>query len=132
MNNALFLFLILLLGLVLCSFLGGNCYREGLTNEDSSQPQTGVTGDASIQSSLYDNYNHFAGTSSVSTNGTTYYFRIRAVNTMGSGPASNIVSKFFRQKSLFSGFIPILCKCSFFFLVASNLLVPDIEFLLNL
>jgi hypothetical protein len=73
MNNALFLFLILLLGLVLCSFLGGNCYREGLTNEDSSQPQTGVTGDASIQSSLYDNYNHFAGTSSVSTNGTTYY-----------------------------------------------------------
>ena len=73
MNNALFLFLILLLGLVLCSFLGGNCYREGLTNEDSTQPQTGVTGDASIQSSLYDNYNHFAGTSSVSTNGSTYY-----------------------------------------------------------
>jgi hypothetical protein len=73
MNNALFLFLILLLGLVLCSFLGGNCYREGLTNEDSTQPQTGVTGDASIQTSLYDNYNHFAGTSSVSTNGTTYY-----------------------------------------------------------
>ena len=33
MNNALFLFLILLLGLVLCSFLGGNYYREGLTNE---------------------------------------------------------------------------------------------------
>ena len=76
MNNALFLFLILLLGLVLCSFLGGNCYREGLTNEDSSQPQTGVTGDASLQTTLknfYDNYNHFDGTSSVTTNGTTYY-----------------------------------------------------------
>ena len=76
MNNALFLFLILLLGLVLCSFLGGNCYREGLTNEESTQPQTGVTGDASIQTTLknfYDNYNHFDGTSSVTTNGTTYY-----------------------------------------------------------
>ena len=79
MNNALFLFLILLLGLVLCSFLGGNYYREGLTNEVDSQttmPQTGVSGDASIQTTLknyYDNYNHFDGTSSVSTNGTTYY-----------------------------------------------------------
>jgi hypothetical protein len=79
MNNALFLFLILLLGLVLSSFLGGSYYREGLTNEVDSQstmPQTGVSGDASIQTTLknyYDNYNHFDGTSSVSTNGTTYY-----------------------------------------------------------
>ena len=74
MNNALFLFLILLLGLVLCSFLGGNCYREGLEGE--SQPQTGVTGDDSIQTKMknyYDNYNHFNGTSSVSTNDTIYY-----------------------------------------------------------
>ena len=31
-TEALFLFLILLLGLVLCSFLGGNCNKEGLTN----------------------------------------------------------------------------------------------------
>jgi hypothetical protein len=29
--EALFLFLILLLGLVLCSFLGGNCSRENFT-----------------------------------------------------------------------------------------------------
>jgi hypothetical protein len=76
MNNALFLFLILLLGLVLCSFLGSNCRREGLTNEDNSQPQTGVSGDTSIQTKLknyYDNYNHFNGTSSISTNASTYY-----------------------------------------------------------
>ena len=34
-TEALFLFLILLLGLVLCSFLGGNCGKEGLVNNDS-------------------------------------------------------------------------------------------------
>jgi hypothetical protein len=33
-TEALFLFLILLLGLVLCSFLGGNCNREGLENKN--------------------------------------------------------------------------------------------------
>ena len=33
--EALFLFLILLLGLVLCSFLGGNCNKEGLTNNNT-------------------------------------------------------------------------------------------------
>ena len=34
-TEALFLFLILLLGLVLCSFLGGNCGKEGLTNNNT-------------------------------------------------------------------------------------------------
>jgi len=33
-TEALFIFLILLLGLLLCSFLGGNCGREGLQNND--------------------------------------------------------------------------------------------------
>jgi hypothetical protein len=33
-KEAFFLFLILLLGLVLCSFLGGNCNREGLINNN--------------------------------------------------------------------------------------------------
>ena len=33
-KEAIFLFLILLLGLILCSFLGGNCNREGLTNKN--------------------------------------------------------------------------------------------------
>ena len=64
MNNALFLFLILLLGLLLCSFLGGNCYQEGLTVESESMPKTGVS------NTLYDNYNHFMGSS---TNGAVYY-----------------------------------------------------------
>jgi hypothetical protein len=36
MNDALFLFLILLLGLVLCSFLGGNCGKEGMTTSTTS------------------------------------------------------------------------------------------------
>lgn len=40
-NEALFLFLILLLGLVLCSFLGGNCGKEGFDSTSSSQLQTG-------------------------------------------------------------------------------------------
>jgi hypothetical protein len=35
-TEALFLFLILLLGLVLCSFLGGNCGKEGYSNSNSS------------------------------------------------------------------------------------------------
>jgi len=35
-TEALFLFLILLLGIVLCSFLGGKCNREGLTNNNVS------------------------------------------------------------------------------------------------
>ena len=35
-TEALFLFLILLLGLVLCSFLGGNCNKEGLTNNTNT------------------------------------------------------------------------------------------------
>ncbi len=40
-NEALFLFLILLLGLVLCSFLGGNCGKEGFDSTSSSQLETG-------------------------------------------------------------------------------------------
>ena len=35
-TEALFLFLILLLGLVLCSFLGGTCGKEGMMNNNSS------------------------------------------------------------------------------------------------
>ena len=41
-NEALFLFLILLLGLVLCSFLGGNCGKEGFDSTTTSQLQTGT------------------------------------------------------------------------------------------
>ncbi len=44
MNDALFLFLILLLGLVLCSFLGGSCGKEGMTtNTTTTNLGTGTT-----------------------------------------------------------------------------------------
>jgi hypothetical protein len=42
-TEALFLFLILLLGLVLCSFLGGNCNKEGLTNNSVYYGPNGAT-----------------------------------------------------------------------------------------
>jgi hypothetical protein len=41
-TEALFLFLILLLGLVLCSFLGGNCNKEGFDNSISGMFDAGV------------------------------------------------------------------------------------------
>lgn len=84
MNKLLLLFIILLLGLILCSFLGGNCYTEGFTTEVSTI--TGVKGnkgtvpatssdDISVDNSpptepptaspktSYDNYNHYDQTS---------------------------------------------------------------------
>ena len=42
MNKLLLLFIILLLGLILCSFLGGNCYTEGFTTDVTTI--TGVKG----------------------------------------------------------------------------------------
>jgi hypothetical protein len=42
MNKLLLLFIILLLGLILCSFLGGNCYNEGFTTDITTI--TGVKG----------------------------------------------------------------------------------------
>jgi len=42
-TEALFLFLILLLGLVLCSFLGGNCGKEGFDSNSSITLTTGTT-----------------------------------------------------------------------------------------
>lgn len=90
MNKLLLLFIILLLGLVLCSFLGGNCYTEGFTTDVTTI--TGVKGNkaavvvtssgdvytasnvdenvnatsqpnSSSSSSSYDNYNHYSQTS---------------------------------------------------------------------
>ena len=48
-TEALFLFLILLLGLVLCSFLGGNCNKEGLTN-NTNTVYNGPNGDTATTS----------------------------------------------------------------------------------
>ena len=82
-NEALFLFLILLLGLVLCSFLGGNCGSEGFTGKFSGTFETDQnwkSGDDRRQNRRqsssgrgYDNYNHFSGTSSQLPGGTMFY-----------------------------------------------------------
>jgi hypothetical protein len=88
-TEALFLFLILLLGLVLCSFLGGNCGNEGFTGEFSgtitskeahdnkkngASTNGASTNGASTSSNVsYDNYNHFNGLSTQLVNGTTFY-----------------------------------------------------------
>lgn len=82
-SEALFLFLILLLGLVLCSFLGGNCHKEGFnaytdpSNQDISGNHIDVDADAHQQASdmynsSYDNYNHYNGSSSQLPNGSIY------------------------------------------------------------
>lgn len=83
-TEALFLFLILLLGLVLCSFLGGNCGNEGFTGEfsgtitskehDNNNKNNSSTNGASTSSNVsYDNYNHFNGSYTQLANGTTFY-----------------------------------------------------------
>jgi hypothetical protein len=81
-TEALFLFLILLLGLVLCSFLGGNCGREGmtgnftgtfnLTDNSNSNPQS-TSGASTASGSQYDNYNHYTGSSTQLSSGSTFY-----------------------------------------------------------
>ena len=84
-TEALFLFLILLLGLVFCSFLGGNCGNEGFTGKNSetnateqthtnNKNNTNSTNGASTSSNVsYDNYNHFNGSSTQLASGTTFY-----------------------------------------------------------
>uniref|UniRef100_A0A6C0ARC2 Uncharacterized protein n=1 Tax=viral metagenome TaxID=1070528 RepID=A0A6C0ARC2_9ZZZZ len=86
-TEALILFLILLLGLVLCSFLGGNCGTEGFNggiadraknrlNENSSQNgniNQNTNGSSTSSNVNFDNYNHYQGSSTELANGTTYY-----------------------------------------------------------
>ena len=80
-TEALFLFLILLLGLLLCSFLGGNCGREGFTGKfsgtfDVDGNSTGMqssSGASTSSSNQYDNYNHYTGSSTQLSPGTTFY-----------------------------------------------------------
>lgn len=79
-NGALLLLIILIAGLILCSFLGGNCNKEGFTLSDNIvQLNSGVTIDASSNpmdpssnsmtsnvipsGGMYDNYDHYSGTS---------------------------------------------------------------------
>jgi hypothetical protein len=76
-TDALFLFLILLLGLVFCSVLGGNCGSEGFAsgNSDgtSGNSSTSTNGASTSGAVNYDNYNHYSGSSTQLANGTTFY-----------------------------------------------------------
>ena len=95
-TDALFLFLILLLGLVLCSFLGGNCGQEGFDIKVQTDPSGGtITVDGSnniaqtignIYRSAYDNYNHYTGSSSSSSQ-----LQSGAVYSDGSGNNITVV-----------------------------------------
>ena len=76
-TDALFLFLILLLGLVFCSVLGGNCGAEGFdsgnSNGTSGTSSTSTNGASTSGAVNYDNYNHYSGSSTQLANGTTFY-----------------------------------------------------------
>jgi hypothetical protein len=97
-TEALFLFLILLLGLVLCSFLGSNCGTEGFTgdkiNEFNNKKINGsatssangaangsangaatssANGAATGAPIVGDNYNHVSGSMTSLQNGSTLY-----------------------------------------------------------
>lgn len=79
-TEALFLFLILLLGLVLCSFLGGN-NTEGFSGQTNTVDKSNMGNQSNIytsgaeagSSSKYDNYNHYSGSSTNLASGSTYY-----------------------------------------------------------
>lgn len=73
-GELLILFVILLLGLILCSFLGGRGCLEGMENEkhtdDNSSKSETVTSKQPTESGAinnYDNYNHYNGSSYPST-----------------------------------------------------------------
>lgn len=78
-TEALFLFLILLLGLVLCSFLGGNCgsegfkINEGYTTNPTSTYSTSTSGAANSSPVVGDNYNHVSGSMTSLQAGSTLY-----------------------------------------------------------
>ena len=83
-TEALFLFLILLLGLLLCSFLGGNSGYEGFTiNEGYTNTSTSTNGATSTNPIcsgaatsapvVGDNYNHVSGSMTSLQAGSTMY-----------------------------------------------------------
>ena len=90
-TDALFLFLILLLGLVFCSVLGGNYVSEGFdsgnadVNSDTYSGSSPSTNGASTSSKVqYDNYNHYSGSSTQLANGTTFYGKNGGYVVVGS------------------------------------------------
>lgn len=83
----IFLFLILLLGLVLCSFLGG---QEGFTGNFSGgiqvkNPATS-SGASTASRTQYNTYNHFTKSSSQLTTGTIFYGKNGTTATVVGNP----------------------------------------------
>lgn len=77
-TEALFLFLILLIGLVLCALLGGTFAREGFDGHFSGtfttdHHESSSSGASTSSSNKYDHYNHYTGSSTHLTPGTTFY-----------------------------------------------------------
>ena len=82
-TEALFLFLILLIGLFLCALLGGKWGQEGFEGkfsgtfttkeEQDEHDHTSHSGASTSSSNKYDHYNHYTGSSTHLTPGTTFY-----------------------------------------------------------
>jgi hypothetical protein len=74
-TEAFFVFLIILLGLFLCSFLGtgyNSYYKEGFKTNNYDSSLNDVTTNEGTYQSTYDNYNHYSSSSSPVTNETTF------------------------------------------------------------
>jgi len=74
-TEALFLFLILLFGLVICYILG-DCNKENMTNQNSSTSYNSSNMNYNTNqqnNSNYDNYNHYNQSYSQLKNGSTFY-----------------------------------------------------------
>ena len=84
-TQTIILFLILIFGIVLFSFLGANKSQEGMTGNFTGTFETNSTDIPTTSninnstngtyngSNVYDNYNHFNGSSTQLPNGTTFY-----------------------------------------------------------
>ena len=83
-TEALFLFLILLLGLILCSFLGGNSYFESFKQNTNSSTNSGTSSNSNTSTSnIFDNYyNHFTNSGSTSQLQTGTVFTDQNGNTV--------------------------------------------------
>jgi hypothetical protein len=71
-SEVLFLFLILLFGLLGCSFLGDMYKKEGMKSSIDNTSDNS-TDDSDSNNTNYDNYNHFNKTSSALSSGSTFY-----------------------------------------------------------
>ena len=93
-TKALFLFLILLFGLILCSFLGGKCNKEGFDITDKKSTSNKQNSSANAVTSNYDNYNHYSG------NGSSIQLQNGSVFTDVSGNTITVITNSDGSQSL--------------------------------